>query len=114
MKFGIVFANTGHSEAAAKRAGPLGDGFFPAAPTHAELDQLFKLARRTATESGRDPDALEMTTDGRGALGPNARAEVHAFADIGVHRVVVPAFLFYRDTTSALAGYGEAAITQAS
>jgi probable F420-dependent oxidoreductase len=57
----------GHTEVAAKRAGRLGDGFFPAAPTHAELEHLFGLARRTATENGRDPDALELTTGGRGA-----------------------------------------------
>lgn len=104
----------GHSEAAAKRAGRLGDGFFPAAPTHAELDHLFKLARQTASENGRDPDALEMTTGGRGASGPNALAEVQALADIGVDRVVVPAFWFYRDTASALASYGGSVIAQAS
>lgn len=104
----------GHSDIAAKRAGRIGDGFFPAAPTHEELDHLFKLARQTASESGRDPDALEMTTGGRGAVGPNALAEVQALADMGAHRVVVPAFLFFRDTANALAAYGEAVIAQAS
>ena len=103
----------GHSDVAAKRAGRIGDGFFPAAPTHEELDHLFKLARSTASESGRDPDALEMTTGGRGAVGPNALAEVQALADLGAHRVVVPAFLFFRDTANALAAYGEAVIAQA-
>ncbi|MCE9623347.1 MAG: LLM class F420-dependent oxidoreductase [Actinomycetia bacterium] len=104
----------GHSDVAAKRAGRIGDGFFPAAPTHEELDHLFKLARRTAAENGRDPDALEMTTGGRGAVGPNALAEVQALADLGAHRVVVPAFLFFRDTANALAAYGEAVIAQSS
>ncbi len=104
----------GHSDVAAKRAGRIGDGFFPAAPTHEELDHLFKLARKTATENGRDPDALEMTTGGRGAVGPNALAEVQALADVGAHRVVVPAFLFFRDTANALAAYGEAVIAQSS
>ena len=103
----------GHTDVAAKRAGRLGDGFFPAAPTHEELDRLFKLARETAKASGRDPDAIEMTTGGRGAVGANALAEVQALADIGVHRVVVPSFLFYRDTVNALAAYGEAVIAQA-
>ena len=102
----------GHTDVAAKRAGRLGDGFFPGAPTHEELDRLFKLARQTASESGRDPNALEMTTGGRGAIGPNALAEVQTLAAMGVHRVVVPAFLFYRDTVSALAAYGEAVIAQ--
>jgi probable F420-dependent oxidoreductase len=103
----------GHTEVAAKRAGRLGDGFFPAAPTYAELEHLFSLARRTASESGRDPEALELTTGGRGAIGPNALAEVQALRDLGVHRVVVPAFLFFRDTAAALAAYGEAVIAHA-
>ena len=48
----------GHSKAAARRAGRLGDGFFPArgVPT-----DLFDLAKRTAEEHGRDPDAIEFT-----------------------------------------------------
>lgn len=104
----------GHTEAAAKRAGRLGDGFFPAAPTHEELIRLFTLARQTAVDSGRDPAALEMTTGGRGALGPNALAEVQALADMGVHRVVVPAFLFYRDTAESIAAYGDAVVSKLS
>jgi len=39
---------------------------------------------------------------------------VQALADMGVHRVVVPSFLFYRDTVNSLAAYGEAVISQAS
>ena len=104
----------GHTDVAAKRAGRLGDGFFPAAPTHEELDRLFKLARQTASDNGRDPDAIEMTTGGKGAIGPNALSEVAALAKLGVDRVVVPSFLFYRDTAAALAAYGEAVIAQAS
>lgn len=104
----------GHTDAAAKRAGRLGDGFFPGARAHEELARMFRLARQTATENGRDPDALEMTTAGKGAVGSNALAEVQTLADMGVHRVVVPAFMFYRDTANALAAYGDAVIAQAS
>jgi hypothetical protein len=57
---------------------------------------------------------LELTTGGKGAIGPNALAEVQALRDLGAHRVVVPAFLFYRDTAAALAAYGEAVIAQAN
>ena len=64
----------GHSEAAARRAGRLGDGYFPAidADTVAQggvgaaldrLEQLVTLARRTAEDHGRDPDALEVTVN---------------------------------------------------
>lgn len=64
----------GHSPAAARRAGRLGDGYFPAidATTIAEggvaaamdrLEELVELARRTAEEQDRDPEALEVTVN---------------------------------------------------
>lgn len=102
----------GHSEAAARRAGRLGDGFFPAIGDHQRLAQLFDLARRTAEESGRDPAALEITSGGNGALGPNALAEVAALAALGVDRVVVPSFMFFRDPEASLARYGEEVIAR--
>ena len=77
----------GHSEAAARRAGRLGDGLFPA---KGNLSALFELAKRTAEENGRDPDALEFTT----GIGPNQHDDidvVRRLADRGVHRVLIPA-----------------------
>lgn len=102
----------GHSEAAARRAGRLGDGFFPAKGDHERLRSLFDLARRTAEESGRDPEALELTSGGNGAVGPNALAEVEALAALGVDRVVVPSFLFFRDPEASIARYGEEVIAR--
>lgn len=52
----------GHSDAAAKRAGRYGTGFFPARGTDEELAHLFEVVRTTAVENGRDPDAIENTT----------------------------------------------------
>ena len=49
----------GHSDAAARRAGRLGDGFFPASRAPA---QLIALARKEAEAAGRDPDKLKITT----------------------------------------------------
>jgi probable F420-dependent oxidoreductase len=80
----------GHSEAAARRAGRLGDGFFPGKGTHEELAHLIDVMRRTAEEHGRDPDAIEITSGGNGALGSKALDEVKALADMGVSRVIVP------------------------
>ena len=40
----------GHSPAAAKRAGRLGDGFFPGKGSNEELAELFEIMRRTALE----------------------------------------------------------------
>jgi len=104
----------GHTDIAAKRAGRLGDGFFPGKGSHEELARSFDLVRRTAVEHGRDPDAIEMTTGGRGAVGARALDEVKALADIGTHRVILPAFLFYADPVGALARYGDEVISQVS
>ena len=103
----------GHTDIAARRAGRLGDGFFPGKGNHEELARVFDLVRETALEFGRDPEAIEMTTGGNGAVGPNALDEVRALADIGTSRVILPAFLFYRDTADTLARYGDEVISRA-
>lgn len=72
----------GHSEAAAKRAGRLGDGFFPARGAPVEL---FDLARRSAEEAGRDSNALEMT-----ASLPEDLAQIPSLLQLGVKRLLVP------------------------
>jgi probable F420-dependent oxidoreductase len=73
----------GHSEAAARRAGRLGDGFFPARGAPAEL---IAIARKAAEVAGRDPDKLEIT-----ASLPDDLAEIDALSRLGVARVLVPA-----------------------
>jgi probable F420-dependent oxidoreductase len=73
----------GHSEAAALRAGRLGDGFFPARGASAEL---IATARRAAAAAGRDPDRLEVT-----ASLPDDLGELDRLRALGVTRVVVPA-----------------------
>jgi probable F420-dependent oxidoreductase len=102
----------GHSDVAARRAGRIGDGFFPAKGNHQRLAQLFDLVRATATAAGRDPAAIEMTSGGNGVFGPAALDEAAALADLGVDRIVVPAFLFYQDTADALARYGDDVIAR--
>ena len=103
----------GHTDAAARRAGRLGDGFFPAGGDHDELARLFDVVRQTARDHGRDPSAIELSTGGRGALGDRALDEVHALADLGVDRVIVPAFAFWRDPATELARYGDEVIARA-
>ena len=75
----------GHSKRAARRAGEIGDGFFPGRGRPEELSALFDHARRIAEECGRDPDALEFT-----AGGPTTREYVEQLAAIGVSRMIVP------------------------
>ncbi|CAB4870434.1 unannotated protein [freshwater metagenome] len=104
----------GHSATAARRAGRLGDGFFPAGGNHETIAGLYDIARAAALEAGRDPDSIEMTTGGNGAIGPNALAEVEALAEIGTARVIVPSFLFWKDPEESLARFGEDVIARAN
>lgn len=77
------------------------------------LGRLFDVARAAATEAGNDPDQLVFTSGGNGAVGSRALDEVKALADLGVSRVVLPAFLFWQDTEAALARYGAEVIARA-
>jgi len=72
----------GHSKAAARRAGRLGDGFFPARGNPWEL---IDLARQSALEAGRDPAGIEITVSM-----PEDPAELDDLARRGVDRVAIP------------------------
>jgi probable F420-dependent oxidoreductase len=72
----------GDTTAAARRAGRIGDGYFPARGAPAEL--LAEM-RRAAVEAGRDPGAIEVTLSA-----PAEPAEIEALARMGVSRVAVP------------------------
>jgi probable F420-dependent oxidoreductase len=103
----------GHSKAAARRAGRLGDGFFPGRGSHEELATLIEVMRAEAVAHGRDPDAIEITAAGNGALGDKALDEVKALADLGVARVMVPPLAFDPEgQRSAFARYGEEVIAR--
>ena len=73
----------GHSEPAARRAGRLGDGFFPA---RGAPHRLIDIARKTAQAAGRDPAKLEITV----SL-PDDLAELDELTRLGITRVLVPA-----------------------
>ena len=51
----------GHSKAAARRAGRLGDGFQPLGVAGAHLEDLLKMMRDEATAAGRDPASIEVS-----------------------------------------------------
>ncbi|HEX4866743.1 MAG TPA: TIGR03619 family F420-dependent LLM class oxidoreductase [Acidimicrobiales bacterium] len=103
----------GHSPAAARRAGRLGDGFFPGRGSHEELAELIDLARRTAVEHGRHPDDLVITAGGAGAVGAGALDEVKALADLGVSRVVIWPLAFDPEgQRRAFGRYGEEVIAR--
>ncbi len=78
----------GTSEAAARRAGRTGDGFFPAIfPTEnvrTELPRLLDWVRDGATSAGRDPAAIEVTSGGTRSV-----EGTKWYADQGVHRLTI-------------------------
>ena len=72
----------GDTKAAARRAGRLGDGYFPARDVPPEL---FEEMRSAAREAGRDPSRIEITVSA-----PTDPAQIEALAKRGVTRVAVP------------------------
>ncbi|CAN5676884.1 LLM class F420-dependent oxidoreductase [soil metagenome] len=73
----------GHTTFAARRAGRLGAGFFPA--KNKQLEELIPIMRAAAESAGRDPDVIEITTGAaRDADG------MKRLADLGVSRVIIP------------------------
>jgi len=81
----------GHSTRAARRAGELGDGFFPG---KGNLPELIDVVHQTAAGAGRDVTAIEITATHPGMFGDDPIAAVEEAASWGVHRLVIPAFLF--------------------
>ncbi len=78
----------GHSEAAARRAGRVGDGFFPGNGDIDELRHLKELVSSAAVEHGRDPAAIEFTA---GAWSPRRGSldQVKELEEAGVDRLIV-------------------------
>lgn len=83
----------GHTPAAARRAGRLGDGFFPA---KGDLPALLDELRAAAERAGRDPADVEITWTGASVLagGEQAVDEVGRLAELGVARLMIPPLAF--------------------
>ena len=82
---GVPLIVGGHTEAAARRAGRLGDGFIPSRFSGDEqAERLVELMREAAREAGRDPEALEVCS------GVAADLEaIQAMAERGVDHVYI-------------------------
>jgi probable F420-dependent oxidoreductase len=77
----------GHSRAAARRAGRIGDGFQPLGVTGAPLQSLLALMHAEASAAGRDPSGLEVSL---GHLVTKIDAErAGSLADQGADRIVL-------------------------
>jgi probable F420-dependent oxidoreductase len=77
----------GHSRAAARRAGRLGDGFQPLGVAGDELADLVTEMRTAAERAGRDPDALELSLGHAVTKIDAARAD--RLAQLGADRAVL-------------------------
>jgi probable F420-dependent oxidoreductase len=105
----------GHSEAAARRAGRIGDGFFPGTGAQVDIAPLIDLARETAAAAGRDASALEITTGCPEALPGAAGDPLAAIAErtaAGVDQVALPLPAFMPDFETAIARFGEEVISR--
>ena len=82
----------GDSNAAAKRAGRLGDGYFPARGSLDEIRTRVDIVRQTAADANRDPASIEITASHPGLFGDDSVGEAEELASIGASRTIVPAF----------------------
>ena len=104
----------GHSEAAARRAGRLCDGFFPSVGAPFDTFPLFDVARRAAAAAGRDPG--DDRDDGRLPRPParldawSRRPPSRSASRRGVGRIVLPVGPFMPNLEESLARFGETVI----
>jgi probable F420-dependent oxidoreductase len=97
----------GHTPVAARRAGRLGDGFFPGR-SGGDLASLLDIMRKSAVDAGRDPESVEVTAGGGLDL-----EYVKEAADMGVDRVVCPPLGFDLETLRTnLGNYSENVIAK--
>ncbi len=105
---GIPIVVGGHSPGAARRAGRLGDGFFPAVSSPQILRELIDVMRAAAEDAGRDPDAIDITSGGA-----TDADSVRQLADMGVNRVVLPGVGGTRERWKArLGGFADDVISR--
>jgi probable F420-dependent oxidoreductase len=82
----------GHTPVAARRAGRLGDGFFPGNASISEISDLLAIMRASAQDAGRDPEQIAIIAGAGGAPGDALNSRVEQLAAIGVEHVIVPAY----------------------
>lgn len=84
---GVPIHIGGHSAAAARRAGRVGDGFQPLGLDGNALAERMSLVRAAALEAGRDPEAIELSLGGLlDVIGPD---DVERAEEQGAARLVI-------------------------
>jgi len=84
---GVPLHIGGHSEAAARRAGRLGDGFQPLGLSPQELAVRIDQMRQSAEAAGRDPEAIELSVSGY--LPTTTEEEVASASAAGIDRMLL-------------------------
>lgn len=83
----------GDSPAAIRRAANIADGYFPGEGDAERLGQLIQKVKQATEDAGRDPAQLEINAM-FGAQFVDPAAGLEQMANLGVDRVMVPAFFF--------------------
>ena len=82
----------GHTEAAARRAGRRGDGFFPGSATAEEIGRLTAVMRDAADQAGRDGATIPIYAMAMGKPGSALDQRIEELAGVGVSQVILPTF----------------------
>ncbi len=90
----------GDSPAAARRAGRLGNGYFPAKGNVSDVATKVDIVRQSAADANRDPMSIEITGFHPGLLGEDPVGAAQEFAAIGVSRIIVPGFALAKGNVS--------------
>ena len=99
----------GHSDAAAKRAGRIGDGFFPG---KGDLNHMMNLVRESAEKHGRDASQIEVTWGSNELMGSDPVAAAEEMKEKGVSRLIVPSIMFMNNTEEQIAEFGERVLSK--
>ena len=106
----ILILVGGDTEVAIRRAVRLADGYFPGEGDPDRLAELIAAVRAECEKRSRDPDTLEINAM-FGAHMTNPSAGVDVMRDLGVGRVMVPAFFFVGETgLDRLRAFGQAVV----
>jgi probable F420-dependent oxidoreductase len=103
----------GHSKAAIRRAGRLGDGFFPATGATLDVSDVIEAMHQEARAAGRDPASIKVMSGCPDALprsGKDPLTAVATRAAAGVDRIALPLAAFQPDLEAMLAEFGEKVI----
>jgi probable F420-dependent oxidoreductase len=83
---GVPIIVGGSTDHAARRAGRLGDGYFPVGVTHERLAELLVIMTASAVEAGRDPAAIELSVQAK----PETTADdIKRFEEAGAIRCML-------------------------